>query len=185
MPACGGGEVSTGPPPWASLPFSSARAFRDRHDDQSNANRSENNRATGVDQPSYPVARVWPISNLCKGGPAAPAFGGYGLDRACRPATVSHQGIDGDVRLIRDTNTLQPSQRSLTQNIGHSPMGVTGEIAQHLLRPCERSLAVDDPLNAPQRGDEALERSLVGKSGKAVEERQLIGVVRSHEHRQQ
>src|SRR6266478_292736 len=120
MPACGGGEVSTGPPPWASLPFSSARAFRDRHDDQSNANRSENNRATGVDQPSYPVARVWPISNLCKGGPAAPAFGGYGLDRACRPATVSHQGIDGDVRLIRDTNTLQPSQRSLTQNIGHS-----------------------------------------------------------------
>src|SRR6266478_955933 len=122
MPACGGGEVSTGPPPWASLPFSSARAFRDRHDDQSNANRSENNRATGVDQPSYPVARVWPISNLCKGGPAAPAFGGYGLDRACRPATVSHQGIDGDVRLIRDTNTLQPSQRSLTQNIGHSPI---------------------------------------------------------------
>src|SRR5712692_5758806 len=63
-------------------------------------------------------------------------------------------------------------------------MGVTGEIAQHLLRPCERSLAVDDPLDAPQRGDEALERSLVGKPGMGVEELQLASVVRMHEHRQ-
>src|SRR5260370_4280087 len=63
-------------------------------------------------------------------------------------------------------------------------MGVTGEIAQHLLRPCERSLAVDDPLNAPQRGDEALERSLVCKPGMGVEELQLASVVRMHEHRQ-
>src|SRR6266436_4819727 len=108
MPACGGGEASIGPSPWASSPFNSAHAFRDRHDDQS------------VDQPSYPVARVWPISKLCKGGPAAPAFGGYGLDRACCPAIVSHHGTDGDVRLMQDTTTLQPSQRSLTQNIGHS-----------------------------------------------------------------
>jgi hypothetical protein len=44
---------------------------------------------------------VWPISNLCKGGPAAPAFGGYGLDRACCPAIVSRQCIDGDIRLMR------------------------------------------------------------------------------------
>src|SRR5450755_4101955 len=63
-------------------------------------------------------------------------------------------------------------------------MGVTGEIAQHLLGPCERCLAIDNPLDAPQRSDESLERSLVGKSGKGVEECQLIGVVRGHEHRQ-
>src|SRR4029077_15117839 len=30
-------------------------------------------------------------------------------------------------------------------------MSVTGEIAQHLLGPCERRLAVDHPLDAPQR----------------------------------
>jgi transposase len=67
------------------------------------------------------VDRVWPISKLCKGGPAAPAFGGYGLDRACCPAIVSHHGTDGDVRLMQETTTLQPSQRPLTQNIGHTP----------------------------------------------------------------
>ena len=33
MPACGGGEASSGPPPWASSPFSSARVFRDQRDD--------------------------------------------------------------------------------------------------------------------------------------------------------
>jgi hypothetical protein len=36
----------------------------------------------------------------------------------------------------------------------------------------------------PQRGDETLERSLVGKFGKGVEERQLIGVMRLHKHGQ-
>src|SRR5215831_9361548 len=64
------------------------------------------------------------------------------------------------------------------------PMGVTGEIAQHLLWPCEWRLAVDPPLDTPQRGDEALERSLVGKSGVGVEELQRAGVMRLHEHRQ-
>jgi hypothetical protein len=33
-------------------------------------------------------------------------------------------------------------------------MGVTGEIAQHLLGPSERRFAVNDPLDAPQRSDE-------------------------------
>ena len=48
----------------------------------------------------YPAARVWPISKLCKGGPpAAPACGGCGLDRARCPATVSHHGINDNVRL--------------------------------------------------------------------------------------
>ena len=64
------------------------------------------------------------------------------------------------------------------------PVGVTGEIAQHLLGPSERRLAIDHPLDAPQRGDETLERPLVGKPGMGVEERQLIDVVRIHEHRQ-
>src|SRR5215475_13180111 len=63
-------------------------------------------------------------------------------------------------------------------------MGVTGEIAQHLLWPCERRLAVDPPLDSPQRGDEALECSLIGKSGMGVEELQRAGVMRLHEHRQ-
>src|SRR5262252_9666432 len=63
-------------------------------------------------------------------------------------------------------------------------MGVTGNISQHLLWPCERRLAVDPPLDSPQRGDEALEHSLVGKSGMGVEELQLAGVMRLHEHRQ-
>ena len=64
------------------------------------------------------------------------------------------------------------------------PVGVAGQIAQHLLRSGERRLAVDDPLDAPQRGDEALERGLVGEPGMRVEERQPAGVVRIREHRQ-
>src|SRR5215813_13837334 len=63
-------------------------------------------------------------------------------------------------------------------------MGVTGEISQHLLGPRERLLAVDHPLDAPQWGDEALERSLVGEPGMGVEELQLAGGMRMHEHRQ-
>jgi hypothetical protein len=39
-------------------------------------------------------------------------------------------------------------------------------------------------LDAPQWGDEALERLLVGKPGMRVEELQLAGVVRIREHRQ-
>ena len=62
--------------------------------------------------------------------------------------------------------------------------GVTGKIAQHLLWSGERRLAIDDPLGAPQRGDEALERGLVGEPGMRVEERQLAGVVRICEHGQ-
>ena len=61
--------------------------------------------------------RVWPTSKLCKGGPSAPAFGGYGLDRACCTASVGHQGIDGGVRLMPGPTTIPPSQKSLTQNI--------------------------------------------------------------------
>src|SRR5450631_1516783 len=63
-------------------------------------------------------------------------------------------------------------------------MGVTGEIAQHLLGPCERRLAIDNPLDAPQRGDETLERPFVGEPGVGVEECQLVGVMRLHEHGQ-
>ena len=63
-------------------------------------------------------------------------------------------------------------------------MRVTREIAQHLLGSGERRLAVDYPVEAPQRGDEALERPLLGKPGMGVEERQLAAVVRVHEHRQ-
>ncbi len=64
------------------------------------------------------------------------------------------------------------------------PMGIAGEIAQHLLGSCERRLAIDHPPDAPQRGDETLERLLVGEPGMGIEELQLVGVVRIHEHRQ-
>jgi len=37
-----------------------------------------------------------------------------------------------------------------------NPVGVTGEIAQHLLGPSERRFAIDHPLDPPQRGDETL-----------------------------
>jgi len=53
--------------------------------------------------------------------PGSARCGGYGLDRACCPATVSHHGFDDDVWLMQETTALQPSQRPLTQNIGHSP----------------------------------------------------------------
>ena len=39
-------------------------------------------------------------------------------------------------------------------------------------------------MDAPQRGDEVLERPLLGKPGMRVEELQLAAVVRLHEHRQ-
>ncbi len=110
----------SGPPPWASSPFSSARVFRDQRDDQ------------GVDQPSYPVARVWPISKLCKGGPAAPAFGGYGLDRACCPATVSHHGIDDDVRLIKKPLRFN-LHRGLLHKISDIPARPTDDHVYDLL----------------------------------------------------
>src|SRR6516164_523139 len=61
-------------------------------------------------------------------------------------------------------------------------MGITGEIAQHLLWPCERRLAIDHPLDTPQRGDEALEGCLIGKSGMGVEELQLAGIMCLHQH---
>src|SRR4029077_2954411 len=69
--------------------------------------------------------RVWPTSKLCKGGPLAPRSGGYGLDRACCTASVGHQGIDGGVRLMPGPTTIPPSQKSLTQNICHSPHSPT------------------------------------------------------------
>src|ERR1019366_9953308 len=62
-------------------------------------------------------------------------------------------------------------------------MGVTGEIAQYLLGPCEWRLAIDHPLDAPQRSDETLECPLVGEPGMGVEELQLAVIVRSQEPR--
>jgi len=66
--------------------FSSARVFRDQRDDQR------------VDQPSYPAARVWPGSKLCKGGPAAPPAAAAALtELAARPllATMGSTTMSG------------------------------------------------------------------------------------------
>jgi hypothetical protein len=65
----------------------SARVFQDRRDEytsrnengakRAGANPRENRRSIdGGLQPSKRVAPVWPTSKPCKGGPAAPAFGG-------------------------------------------------------------------------------------------------------------
>ena len=44
--------------------------------------------------------RVWQGSKPCKGGPAVPPpAAAYGLDRVCYPAIVSHQAVDGKLRL--------------------------------------------------------------------------------------
>ena len=56
----------SGPPPWVSLPLRSARVSQDRRDDPGGK----------ANQPSNPVARVWPSSWPCKGWPLATAFGG-------------------------------------------------------------------------------------------------------------
>ena len=50
------------------------------------------------------------------------------------------------------------------------PVGVAGQIGEHCFGPANGALAVDDPLDAPQRGEEALERGLVGEPGVRVEE---------------
>src|SRR5215475_11412706 len=65
--------------------------------------------------------------------------------------------VGGNEAAVRDCDTMR----------------VTGEIAQDLLGSGERRLAVDHPLDVPQRGDEALERAFVGKFGMRVEELQL------------
>ena len=66
MPACDGDVASNGPLPWVSLPLRSARVFQDRRDDPGGR----------ANQPSNPVARVWPSNWPCKGWPSATAFGG-------------------------------------------------------------------------------------------------------------
>src|SRR5579864_6068719 len=84
------------------------------------------------------------------------------------PAERDAGVVGGNEAAVRDGDTMR----------------VTGEIAQDLLWSRERRLVVDHPFDVPQWGDEALERALVGKPGMRVEELQLAGVVRVHEHRQ-
>src|ERR1700693_1126158 len=58
------------------------------------------------------------------------------------------------------------------------PMGVAGQIGQHLLGPGERPLAIDVPLGPMQWREIGVERSLVGEVGVIAEELQAAGVVR-------
>ena len=53
-------------------------------------------------------------------------------------------------------------------------MGVAREIAQHLLGPRERLLAVDHPFDLAQRRQEALEGSFVGERRMVAEELQAV-----------
>jgi hypothetical protein len=62
-------------------------------------------------------------------------------------------------------------------------MGVAGQIGQHLLRPGERPLAIDEPLGPMQRREIGLERGLGGEVGVVAEELQAAGVVDAGELR--
>jgi hypothetical protein len=64
------------------------------------------------------------------------------------------------------------------------PMGVAGQIGQHLLGPGERPLAIDEPLGPMQWREIGLERSLVGEVGVIAEETQAAGVVGGDQHLQ-
>src|SRR5437763_14386342 len=57
-------------------------------------------------------------------------------------------------------------------------MGVAREIAQDLLRPCERLLGVDHPFSPAQRCQEAFERSFVGERSMVAEEPDAVLRVR-------
>lgn len=63
-------------------------------------------------------------------------------------------------------------------------MRVTAEVGQHLLRPGERPLAIDEPLGAMQRCEIGVERGLAGEVGVVAEELQAAGVVCGEQHLQ-
>ena len=94
-----------------------------------------------------------------------------------RPGPLMRESLQRNATLVLSAATRRRVRDGDT-------MRVTGEIAQHLLGSRERRLAMDYPVDAPQRGDEVLERPLLGKPGMRVEELQLAAVVRIHEHRQ-
>ena len=49
-------------------------------------------------------------------------------------------------------------------------MGVAAEIGQHLLRPAERRLGIDDPFKAARLGKQAGEGGWLGQAGEIAEE---------------
>ena len=57
------------------------------------------------------------------------------------------------------------------------PVGVAGEIAQHLLRTAEGALAIDHPLFAVQRPQIRGERLRIDQPGMLAEELQLTGLI--------
>jgi hypothetical protein len=85
-----------GGPPWANLPSSSVRAFRDqrseRPTDGKRAGPSANQTATsgGDCWPTIKPSKGWPLATRLRRA--------KGLDRACCSAFVSHQAFDGEVR---------------------------------------------------------------------------------------
>ena len=70
-----------------------------------------------ITEPTVPLRRqtqrrrVWPTSKLCKGGPSAPAFGGYGLDRAC--CTASAGPADYPIYAIPHNDQAAPRHHAL------------------------------------------------------------------------
>jgi hypothetical protein len=61
---------------------------------------------------------AWPAPMPSSPAPAARPDRASGLDRSARPSKVADRADDAEVSI--DQNGIQPSQKSLTQNFGHS-----------------------------------------------------------------
>jgi hypothetical protein len=94
--AVGGGEASSGRPPWASSPSSSAIAFRGQPDDHIAA---------------APIV-AWPAPSPSSPAPAARRCAASGLDRSVRPSKLVVRAAAAGTSMYSNP----PSQKSLTQN---------------------------------------------------------------------
>src|SRR5215510_8301291 len=101
MPACAGGDRSIGPPPWASLPSSSAPVFRGRRDDQDN------------DIAAEPIV-AWHAPSRSSPAPSARRCAALGLDRSVRPSKLPTGPLMPHTRWTKAQ--IQLSQKSLTQD---------------------------------------------------------------------
>jgi hypothetical protein len=72
---------------------------------------------------------AWPAPMPSSPAPAARPDRASGLDRSARPSKVADRADDAEVSI--DQNGIQPSQKSLTQNFGHSRLAAyrRGELA--------------------------------------------------------
>ena len=95
-------------------------------------------------------------------------------------------GVEGHDLLLAAMTIVAPAEGHFgigdadQAGIGDSdPMGVAAEIGQHLLRPAEGSLGIDDPRDAAQACDPAGKGSGVCEPGKIAEEAEFAPLERA------